>query len=97
MFNYIDQRHDHLCRCPGCNYDGPEPTEAEIQEMEAAMQESIVIECDTIEHTEVSPFCSDWECPCHGDVDAVNAVTGYLMDGLLTWFETNLILRGATI
>lgn len=31
--------HDHLCNCPGCNYDGPEPTEAEIQEMEAAMQE----------------------------------------------------------
>jgi len=35
--NYHDQRHDHLCNCPGCNYDGPDPTDAEIQEWEQAM------------------------------------------------------------
>jgi hypothetical protein len=57
----------------------------------------IIAECDTIVHTDERPFCSDWECSCHGDVEAVNAVTGYFMDGLLTWFEVNLILRGATI
>ncbi len=25
--------HDHLCNCPGCNYDGPEPTDQEVLEM----------------------------------------------------------------
>jgi hypothetical protein len=48
-------------------------------------------------HTEVNPFCSDWECPCHGDVHAINAVTDDLMAGLITWHEANLILRGETI
>ena len=27
--------HDHRCSCLGCNYDGPDPTEEEIQQMMA--------------------------------------------------------------
>ena len=61
------------------------------------MQESIVIECDTIVHTEVSPFCSDPLCPCKEDRELVNALTEQVEAGLLTTVEANMIMRGATI
>jgi hypothetical protein len=49
-------------------------------------------------HTGVQLFCSDWECPCHANIEAINAVTSYMLDGLLSWYEANRILRGqATI
>ncbi len=53
-------------------------------------------EQDEILHTEAYPFCSDWECPCH-TLEAINAVTSLLMEGLLSWFEVKLILTGRTV
>ncbi len=90
--------HDHLCNCPGCNYDGPEPTDAEIQEWEEDMQEIIVIPVlDPIEHTEVSPFCSDPLCPCREDRYNINTLNELVEQGLLTKYEAKLVMRGAMI
>ncbi len=36
--------HDHLCRCPGCDYDGPEPTTDE--EIAAIMAEPSPLDAD---------------------------------------------------
>jgi hypothetical protein len=86
--------HDHLCNCPGCNYDGPDPTDAEI----AAMQEpEVVLVLDPIEHTQGRPFCSDPHCPCREDQENIHLLYDLMEQGLLTPDEASLIMRDATI
>jgi hypothetical protein len=57
-------------------------------------QQTIVIECDTIEHTEVFPFCSDVDCPCHEDQDNINALNEQVEAGLLTAIEGSRLYWG---
>lgn len=58
--------HDHRCTCPGCNYDGPEPTDAEVREWEAVMQDA-KLWAESLEMNErdtVSMFAeSQWQEP----------------------------------
>ena len=74
--------HDHLCNCPGCNSDGPEP---------------IVIECDVIIHTEGRPFCNQADCPCREDFENIKLLVDLQKAGLLTTDEANMVMRGVTI
>lgn len=95
--------HDHLCSCPGCNYDGPDPTEAEIQEMEKAMQESIRVPYEEIEATTWHvlpmdvPFCNDLACPCHCLEMMIAFIEQPLIEGLLTGIEALRLWRGKQV
>ena len=85
--------HDHRCSCPGCNYDGPDPTDAQIAEWE---QESITINAWRDEvvyiatcpapqpHSDARPFCSDPTCGCKTDMDL-------LLEHILRPFDAGLL------
>lgn len=48
-------------------------------------------------HTSENPFCDDLSCPCHEDADAVNDLTSYYQDGLVSREDADRIYRGKTI
>jgi hypothetical protein len=52
---------------------------------------------DPILHTEGHPFCSDPECPCRKDVDNIELLVDLVKMGLLTAYEANQVMLGATI
>ena len=87
--------HDHRCSCPGCNYDGPDPTDAEIEKWiknESRENAQHVMKEITRDHTDEHPFCDDPECGCKLDMDLhlVHIDEPYL-DGLLTVEECQYI------
>ena len=48
-------------------------------------------------HTPENPFCDDMTCPCHEDADAINDLTGYYHDGLVSREDADRIFRGQTL
>lgn len=56
---------------------------------------------DDVLHTPDQPICFDPTCPCHKDDQLQNefahVVYEYLLDGLLTVKETELLLAGRTV
>jgi hypothetical protein len=74
-----------------------------LLEQEFGMQESIVIACDTIVHTDEHPFCDDPKCPCHGCAtwEDVYRQNEYLEnpfdDGLLTVSEKHRLYWGQQV
>lgn len=54
--------------------------------------------CDEIKHTSERPFCEDWKCPCHRDLEYLreNLAQPYF-EGLLTLDEWSRIFYGQQI
>jgi hypothetical protein len=48
-------------------------------------------------HTAENPFCDDMSCPCHEDKDAINDLTDYYQDGLVSREDADRIYRGQTL
>lgn len=44
----------------------------------------IVLMCDPIIHTELHPFCSQPDCPCHNDAEAVAELLRRVTEGEIT-------------
>ena len=56
-----------------------------------------VIPVDYLLHTPGNPFCYDGTCECHDDPEAIQAVAGYVQDGLMTPEEATDFVNGKTI
>ena len=56
-----------------------------------------VIPVDDLLHTPDHPFCYDGTCDCHDNPQAIQIVTGYVQDGLMTPEEAKDFVAGKTI
>lgn len=56
-----------------------------------------VIPVDFLLHTSSHPFCYDGTCECHDDPEAIQTVSGYVQDGLMTPQEATDFVAGKTI